>query len=743
MTSGVPPYRIDAMRRAALLVLLLLLVAGTADATVRILPLGDSMTKGSTQTAAETSHPTYRYWLWQQLQGRDVDFVGSWTAPNFPVDFDQDNEGHGGYMTGGILNGVPDDPRQGKLADWLGKYGFDVALVMLGTNDVLNAVPTAESVRNLEGIIAQLRARNPNAVVLLAKVPPTSFPRPNLEALNAAIPGVASRLSTAQSPVVVVDMYAGYNGVADNQAPLGIHPAESGEKKIAAQWYSALQPYLGAGQTPSATPSPTPTPTPTPTPSLTATPAPVTPGAAAPNVIRSPGAVVYAGESGLDVTAAGIGTGDTLGWFANGPGGGATPAATLRIADPRRAVIPHDARTGAWYDLDRGRALALTVEEPALSLRLIDVETGRYVPGGEAPKGRRFDLEVSGSLSAFATRGAGAPVAVRVRDPAGRIGSTLVGDGGARLSLDRLMITTTPYRVRGTSGAAWNTGDAAYAAGAYELWAEGLFDHEHGTPSPDPSGAVGRQVSAPVRLAVAAALTTAAVTSVPVTSAPATSVPATAPPTAGTTAPLTTVPPASLATAPATTVAPVTTTVAPTPPAGGTSWWFPYFLGALALLLLIAGAGVWWALRTPGPADASRPRPKKGGRAPPAPPVNRRSPPALQIALDQVRTFDPMRGRVSTLEAALRGLEQAEQARTGNRAVDLPTLVPPAGIPSRPMPEQVRRWGARVGFVPLSIDRYGDVLFYSPTPHQGGTRLVVKRADELLDRLGSDGELRR
>jgi hypothetical protein len=123
--------------------------------------------------------------------------------------------------------------------------------------------------------------------------------------------------------------------------------------------------------------------------------------------------------------------------------------------------------------------------------------------------------------------------------------------------------------------------------------------------------------------------------------------------------------------------------------------------------------------------------------------VNRRSPPALQIALDRVRTYDPMQGRVSSLEAAMRELEQAEQARTGSKAVDLLALVPPASIPSRPIPEPVRRWGARVGFVPLSIDRYGDVLFHTQVPLQGGTRLVVKRADELLDRLGSEGELRR
>ncbi len=725
------------MRRAALLVLLLLIVAGTAGATVRILPLGDSMTKGSTQTQAEASHPTYRYWLWQQLQGRDVDFVGSWTAPNFAYDFDQDNEGHGGYMTGGILNGVADDPGQGKLALWLTKYQFDVVLLMLGTNDVLNAVPTAESVRNLEGIIAQLRAKNPNAVILLAKIPPTSFPRPGIEALNAAIPGVAARTSTSQSPVVVVDMYTGYDGVADNQAPLGIHPAESGEKKIAARWYAALQPYLGTGPTPSATPSPTPTPTPSPT----ATSLPVTPGTAAPNVIRSPGAVVYAGESGLDVTAAGIGAGDTLGWFANGPGGGAAPVATLRIADPKHAAIPHDTRTGAWYDLDRGRALALTVEEPAISLRLIDVETGRYVPGGEAAKGRRFDLEVSGSLSAFAARGTGAPVAVRIRDPAGRTVSTLIGDGGARTSLDRLMITTTPYRVRGTNGAAWNTGDAAYGAGAYELWAEGLFDHEHGTASPDPSGAVGTQVSAPVQLAVAAAPTTAPATSATrdlrTHNGPAYGRDHGAPDDRSSRRrPRRRRPQRPL----------------PRPrrrsrrrrrparPRGGsrTSWarsrsfsWSP----------APASGG-----RSGLPDLPMRSKPQSrgsGARKPPTTKADRRSPPARQIALDQVQAWDPGQGRVAALETALRGLEQAEQKRTGSKAVDLLKLVPPARIPSRPMPEPVRRWGARVGFVPLSIDRYGDVLFYSPTPHQGGTRLVVKRADDLLDRLGSDGELRR
>ncbi len=717
------------MRRTVLLVLLLLLVAGTADATVRVLPLGDSLTKGSTQTPQEASHPTYRYWLWQQLRGQDVDFVGSWTAPNFPYDFDQGNEGHGGYMTAGILYGVKADPGQGRLSQWLGGYEFDVALVMLGTNDVLNNIPTDESVRNLEGIVGELRTRNPRAVILLAQIPPTSISRPNLNALNAAIPGVASHLSTSDSPIVIVDMYSGYDGATENQPPTGIHPAESGEKKIAARWYAALQPFLPGAPTPVVTATPTPTPV------STVTYTPVTPAATAPNVVRSPGATVYTGERGLDIAAAGVGAGETLGWFdTQAPEG--DPAATLRIEDPHRAAIPHGARPGRWYNLDRNRSLALVVEEPAISLRLVDTATGRYVTGGEVPQGRRFNLEISGVLSAFAARGSGAPVAIRVRNPAGQVSATLVGDGGARRSLDRVLVAQTPFLIRGTDGAAWNTADTAYTGGEYELWAEALLDHEHRTANPDPTGAVGRQVSVSVRLQV----------SVPPTVATATSLPATTVATAATTVRPTT-PPGVTSTAPAATTVAVTTTTAPPPvttavptlPAEETSWWFPYFLVALAAVFLIAGGGIWWALRAPGRVDARSPRPAEKRAGSRALPIDPSAPPAIQIALDRIRGYDPVHGDVRSLEAALRALEQAEQARLGRREVDLLTVIPPARIPTIPIPDAIRRWAERVGFVPLSLDRHGSVLFYSPVPHQGGTHLVVKRADELVGRLDGEG----
>lgn len=707
------------MRRAVIFLILLLLVAGTADATVRVLPLGDSLTKGSTQTAQDSSHPTYRYWLWQQLGDQDVDFVGSWTAPNFPYTFDQDNEGHGGYMTTGILNGVAADPKQGKLSQWLVKYDFDVALVMLGTNDILNNIPTEETIQNLEGIIAELRKDNPRAVILLAQIPPTSIPRTNLNALNAAIPGVATRLSTQDSPIVIVDMFSEYNGVTDNQPPTGIHPAESGEKKIAIRWYAALLPFLRGVATPSQTLTPTPVPTVTHT--------PVTAGPAAPNVVRSPGATVYRGERGLDITAAGVGSGETLGWFTTHSPEGA-PAATLRIDDPRHAAIPHDARTGHWFNLDRDRELALVVEEPSLSLRLVDTETGRYVTGGVVQKGRRFDLEISGELSAFGTRGTGAPVAVRIQDPSERISATLVGDQGVRLSLERIMVLQTPHQLRGTAGAAWNTDDPAYPAGNYALWAEALLDHEHGTASPDPSGAVGRQVSVEVHIDLESPPTPAMTTPIVETTKPA----------ASTSVSTTIVPAATPVKTDST--GPVSTTMAPTVPTaeapvtGETSWWLPFFLAALVVVFVVAGGGIWWALRSSAQAESQElmTTPTRMQTTPAQP--RRTISPAVQSALERIRTFDPERGEVQALRAALRTLERAEQARLGRTEVDLLSTVPISSIPTLPIPYRIQQWARRVGFVPLSYDRHGSALFYAPVLLQGGTRLVVKQADELQER---------
>ena len=247
----------------------------TATGTVKIMPLGDSITKGSVTTSEQAKHPTYRYWLWNDLKknGYDVDFVGSWRMPNFPnVTFDQDNEGHGGYSSDEILHGVKDDRWEpGYLAEWTLGYNYDLVLLLVGTNDVLHGVPTNQTVVNLEKIIKVLRQKNPKVTIFMGTLPPASYYRQSLIDLNQEIVRIAERSSTPESRVIVVDQYYGYDGVKDNQPPTYVHPDESGEKKIAKNWYDAITPYLN-GTAPTPTPTPVPTTVPTEVPTTVATP---------------------------------------------------------------------------------------------------------------------------------------------------------------------------------------------------------------------------------------------------------------------------------------------------------------------------------------------------------------------------------------------------------------------------------------------------------------------------------------
>jgi lysophospholipase L1-like esterase len=57
-------------------------------------------------------------------------------------------------------------------------------------------------------------------------------------ALNKAIPQWAASKSTAESPVVVVDCWAGFD--PSNDTGDGVHPNSSGNEKLANSWYGPL-----------------------------------------------------------------------------------------------------------------------------------------------------------------------------------------------------------------------------------------------------------------------------------------------------------------------------------------------------------------------------------------------------------------------------------------------------------------------------------------------------------------------
>ncbi len=196
-----------------------------------ILPLGDSITQSN------ADHLSYRYWLWEDLvdAGYEFDFVGSLNGhfsgtPNYPnPDFDRDHEGHWGWRADEIIAQLP---------GWLNAYTPDVVLMHLGTNDAFQNNPTDSTMDELSQIVGQLRSSNPNVVVLMAKLIPSTMNQAQLDQINANIDGLASELSTDASPVVVVDQASGFNAGPDTFD--GIHPNEGGEQKMATKWLDAL-----------------------------------------------------------------------------------------------------------------------------------------------------------------------------------------------------------------------------------------------------------------------------------------------------------------------------------------------------------------------------------------------------------------------------------------------------------------------------------------------------------------------
>jgi lysophospholipase L1-like esterase len=205
------------------------LAPATAE-TVRIMPLGDSLTDGSRIPGG------YRIELWQRLVGQDgrrIDFVGS--LRNGPASLgDRDHEGHSGWRIDEILE---------RVDEWLPRHRPDVVLLLIGTNDMLQDHAVTEAPARLGTLIDRVTALRPTATVLVASIPPLAgaVRQQRVEAYNAAVPGVVLARGGGGRKVVFVDAARGMTAadLAD-----GVHLNARGNAKLAEAWYRALRSVL-------------------------------------------------------------------------------------------------------------------------------------------------------------------------------------------------------------------------------------------------------------------------------------------------------------------------------------------------------------------------------------------------------------------------------------------------------------------------------------------------------------------
>ncbi len=237
----------------------------------KIMPIGDSITRGSYLALYETGrfagsgiglpNPAGGGWrklLQDKLRAADVDFefVGELDYDAYGRDgvvdpaFSPRHCGMAGFGNRAILKGgvVPTPPdvlaangvteiRVPDIVTVLAKHNPNVILLMSGTNDC-----DPEARDHLIGTILE----HFEGTLLVATILPQCPPRTRYERVdvyNASLAGSVAEWSASGKRVILVDMNSALS-VTTDLLPDGVHPNREGMDKMAAVWWSALQPIV-------------------------------------------------------------------------------------------------------------------------------------------------------------------------------------------------------------------------------------------------------------------------------------------------------------------------------------------------------------------------------------------------------------------------------------------------------------------------------------------------------------------
>lgn len=143
-----------------------------------------------------------------------------------------------------VINaGVSGETTAGGLAriDWVLKQKIDIFVLELGANDGLRGIPVAETTKNLQLIIDKVKAKYPNAKIVLAgmQVPP-SMGHDYITGFKNLFPLLAEKNKVALVPFLL----AGVGGNPKLNQADGIHPTAEGAKIVANNVWKVLKQKL-------------------------------------------------------------------------------------------------------------------------------------------------------------------------------------------------------------------------------------------------------------------------------------------------------------------------------------------------------------------------------------------------------------------------------------------------------------------------------------------------------------------
>jgi lysophospholipase L1-like esterase len=211
-----------------------------ASQPVKIMPLGDSITRG--WWGSPNSYG-YRKPLYDRLinAGCNFNFVGSQTDGNFP---DPQHEGYDGWHAD--TTGTSDI--LGQVYNWLTANPADIVLLHIGTNDISYGGQNASEVN---AILNEIDRFSTNTKVILALIIDRKFHSPVTTQFNIDVNNMAQSRIAAGDDILVVNMEPALNYATDMAD--SVHPNDSGYAKMADVWFNALDNLLNP---PSITSSP-------------------------------------------------------------------------------------------------------------------------------------------------------------------------------------------------------------------------------------------------------------------------------------------------------------------------------------------------------------------------------------------------------------------------------------------------------------------------------------------------------
>ena len=175
---------------------------------------------GTSLTAGLGLDPDSAY---PMLIQRKVDSAG--------LGFDVVNAGVSGETSAGFLDRL----------DWLLRGSFDVLVLETGANDGLRGVPVASLRANLEAALDRIKAKRPDARVVLVQMEALPNLGPKYAAdFHAVYPSVAREKGVTLIPFLLANVA----GKRDLNQGDGVHPNDRGEHIVADNVWHGLEPVL-------------------------------------------------------------------------------------------------------------------------------------------------------------------------------------------------------------------------------------------------------------------------------------------------------------------------------------------------------------------------------------------------------------------------------------------------------------------------------------------------------------------